>query len=122
MTRSVGDDDRRLRPLDGCLWGHAAGPEYRDLALADLHWISIVRMVDILDADLFRIAHVDRTTVNIRELLRDLRRFLCVLRRHRAHAAYKRTFKHTGFLAFDVRLVHRHVSSHGDMTHINSGL
>mgnify|MGYP007128258385 CR=1 FL=1 len=47
----------------GCLWGHAAGPEYRDLALADLHWISIVRMVDILDADLSRIAHVDRTTV-----------------------------------------------------------
>ena len=25
MTRSMGDDDRRLRPLNGGLWGHAAG-------------------------------------------------------------------------------------------------
>ena len=40
--------------------------------------------VDILDADLFRIAHVDRTTVNIRELFCDLCCLLCVLRRHRA--------------------------------------
>jgi len=70
MSRSVSDNQRKLRIFDGCLRSYAASPEYRNLAFTDFNAVAVVRLVDILDSNGLRIADLNRTAVYIRIAIR----------------------------------------------------
>ena len=64
MPRRVSDTEFWSDICDDRLGRDPAGPEDRDFTLADLDWITIIRIVDIGDTDQRRITQVYRSTMN----------------------------------------------------------
>jgi hypothetical protein len=85
VSWSVSDREFGLGPDDCRLWGHSAGPEDRDLALADSYRVAVVRFRDVGNADVAGITDVDGGAVHRWQTSGDLDGPDGIGRRHRPH-------------------------------------
>ena len=118
----MGNDHRRLCMLHRCLRGHAAGPEYGDLSLIEIHCIAVIRLHDVPDPNLRPISHMDRSTMDIGHLFCDRIRLLGILRRHGPHGADHGAFKGAGLHSLYIRLIHGHVPALGNVAYLDPSL
>ena len=108
--------------LHRCLRGHAAGPEYGDLSLIEIHCIAVIRLHDVPDPNLRPISHMDRSTMDIGHLFCDRIRLLGILRRHGPHGADHGAFKGAGLHSLYIRLIHGHVPALGNVAYLDPSL
>jgi hypothetical protein len=101
--------------------GNPAGPEHRNFARFDGDRVAEIRAIDVLNADLGRIADMDRCAVGQVETGGDLDRADGLLGRHRPHADNQGGGKRAGRRAGALSDVHGNVFTLRDVSDRNSG-
>src|SRR6516165_531364 len=114
-ARRVSDAERTLAGKRDRLRRDPTCPEHWNLPGLDRHRVTVIRLLEIPDAELFRRSHLHRRAMHPRKA----RGYLDCLRDercgYRTHAHHQRPVKAPGALALHLGAIHRNSASQLDM-------
>ena len=120
MAWGMADTKIQFRLRYGQLWCYATRPEYRHFAFFNANRITVIRLMDMLNSNLGRIAKMHRGTMYLWKARANLNGADRCGRLHWPHTDHHITAKHPSTLARNSGFVHGDIFLLGNITNFQA--